>query len=160
MKTFEAEKQEFIRKWTPICHLDANQTVQFVAHDEYEKDLSALLEAYANQGDKNPICQYCGKYKTMRGDGMLHQLCECNMPNQGGEQSLPEPIRCKALRKKGTDDYYHTEYEVWWTFALPMLLSKEATEEEWNLMVENGNALPLPPDAELVSLEIYVKPNL
>ena len=74
-------------------------------------------------------------------------------------QSLPEPIRAKAWHKKGTDEYYHSEYEVWWTSALPMLLSKEATEEEWNLMVENGNALPLPPDAELVSLEIYVKPE-
>ena len=75
-------------------------------------------------------------------------------------QSLPEPIRAKAWHKKGTDEYYHSEYEVWWTSALPMLLSKEATEEEWNKMAEKGNALWMPPDAELVSLEIYVKPNL
>lgn len=25
----------------------------------------------------NPICPYCGKYKTTQGNGILHQLCEC-----------------------------------------------------------------------------------
>lgn len=25
----------------------------------------------------NPICHHCGKYKTMQGNGIMHQLCEC-----------------------------------------------------------------------------------
>ena len=25
----------------------------------------------------NPMCQHCGKYKTMQGDGVIHKLCEC-----------------------------------------------------------------------------------
>lgn len=27
----------------------------------------------------NPICQHCGKYKTMQGNGIMHQLCECGV---------------------------------------------------------------------------------
>lgn len=26
---------------------------------------------------KSPICSHCGKYKTMQGNGIMHQLCEC-----------------------------------------------------------------------------------
>jgi hypothetical protein len=25
----------------------------------------------------NPICQNCGKYKTIQGNGIMYQLCEC-----------------------------------------------------------------------------------
>jgi hypothetical protein len=31
------------------------------------------LEQYPD----NPICGYCGKYKSLQGNGIIHQLCEC-----------------------------------------------------------------------------------
>ena len=27
----------------------------------------------------NSICEQCGKYKTMQGNGIMHQLCECGL---------------------------------------------------------------------------------
>jgi hypothetical protein len=27
--------------------------------------------------DESPFCPHCHKYKTMQGNGIMHQLCEC-----------------------------------------------------------------------------------
>ena len=41
------------------------------------EDYKRYYEKWKNEQDKNPICQYCGKYKTSQGNGIVHQLCEC-----------------------------------------------------------------------------------
>ena len=64
-------------------------------------------------------------------------------------KSLPSPILAKALRKKGTDKWYITsdaDYEVW---DYPDIWSK-------NILLKPSDA---PLDAELIDIEIYVKPK-
>ena len=64
-------------------------------------------------------------------------------------QSLPSPIQAKALRKMGTDKWYITsdaDYEVW---DYPDIWSK-------NILLKPSDA---PLDAELIDIEIYVKPK-
>ena len=38
--------------------------------------VKSLLQHY-DELSANPICPHCHKYKTMQGNGIMHQLCEC-----------------------------------------------------------------------------------
>ena len=52
---------------------------------EVYKQILAGMEEYAEQQVKNcntpdvstPFCPYCGKFKRMNDNGVMHQLCEC-----------------------------------------------------------------------------------
>ena len=67
--------------------------------------------------------------------------------------TLPEPIRAKALRKQGTVNiwyYWVLNADEWMEWTLPNLL-------QFN--TEEINIYKVPPDAELVDIEIYIKPK-
>jgi hypothetical protein len=44
---------------------------------EYSRLKSKCEHLNESEWDKQ-ICKHCGKYKTMQGDGIMHQLCECD----------------------------------------------------------------------------------
>ncbi len=39
--------------------------------------ICGICQYDSNRGFEDRICPYCGKYKTMQGNGLMHQLCEC-----------------------------------------------------------------------------------
>lgn len=61
----------------------SNGTVRFTdalkAMQEYAEYYHLQKMKQAGDG-VSLICQHCGKYKTLQGNGMLHQLCECATP--------------------------------------------------------------------------------
>lgn len=48
-------------------------------------DKDSILNAYPDENFKlieaftELICPHCGKYKTLQGNGIIHQLCECSI---------------------------------------------------------------------------------
>ena len=67
--------------------------------------------------------------------------------------SLPSLIRCKALRKQGTDEWYFLKDDA-------RHFEARRFPDCWPDDFTNKTILRnAPPDAELVSLVIYVEPN-
>lgn len=52
---------------------------------EFKTELKNAIDAVVKNCNIPPvvgrseqlICHYCGKYKRMQGNGIMHQLCEC-----------------------------------------------------------------------------------
>ncbi|MFA6917033.1 MAG: hypothetical protein WC222_11595 [Parachlamydiales bacterium] len=69
-------------------------------------------------------------------------------------------IKAKALRKKGTDEFYIYDALIneWCTCQLPELLAETAAMKAYEYLSEKGlAAADLPYDAELIDIEIIVK---
>ena len=59
--------------------------------DKLMIDLQQFAQEIKEQTEVNsPICPYCGKYKTMQGDGVIHQLCMCGI--EDGEITVVDKI--------------------------------------------------------------------
>lgn len=55
-------------------HLKLMETIR---DDHFTAIQERLSKLEASCIMDNPICQFCGKYKTLQGNGMIHPLCEC-----------------------------------------------------------------------------------
>lgn len=71
-------------------------------------------------------------------------------------------IHAKALRKRGTDKWYHYEdigkdIGGWMTCQLPKLLADTATMKDYKALSKKGLVIKPPPDAELIDIKIIIE---
>lgn len=59
----------------------------------------------------NPICPYCGKYKTTQGNGILHQLCECGNTDIPSLYVIEKVKELRSLYEAMVGVYYRTHID-------------------------------------------------
>ena len=83
----EIDQEEIHAKDEMIAFAEAYHQSQSKQMQQRIKELEDELQSLK----ENPICVHCEKYRTSQGDGLIHQLCECNLNGLN-----PKTEKCKC----------------------------------------------------------------